>query len=340
MIEKIKAAWSSENWRSTKVLLAVSGGADSVALLRAFLEIQQDVTKIAVAHFNHGWRGEESTQDARFVEILAGSHNLEFHLGKQQATASHSEECARDARYDFLSKTAYASGSRYVVTAHTCDDRVETILHNLFRGTGLAGMNSLGNFREFDEDLVLARPMLDVTRSEVVAYLENLGQSHRQDSSNSNTKYQRNFLRKDLLPLVRTRYESIDEKLISYTQNLSEVDELLSELAKVFLRESQLVVDSHLPRSLQAKEQFGSALFIPPNERISVHWPVLQRALTVVWREKNWPVGRMNREAWLTIRNLRNSLPQTSQSQYKSLSQLPGNLALGVCENWIIISEL
>jgi tRNA(Ile)-lysidine synthase len=202
--ELIKA-WPVGRWEHRKLLVGVSGGADSVALLCALFELARPGHVVA-AHFNHGWRGDESDADQKFVEQLCQQLGVPCTTASAPApqyasplalsqnddsscveTAMHakgikfdekpvfsagkSEEAARALRYDFLIRAAYECGASYVVTGHTADDRTETLLHNLFRGSGLAGAASLRQFRKLDEDLVLVRPLIARTREDVLQYL-------------------------------------------------------------------------------------------------------------------------------------------------------------------------
>ncbi len=226
--------WPAERWLGRKLVVGVSGGADSVALLLALHELAAPDQLVAM-HLNHNWRGQESRDDAAFVVELCrslsrpcltallqdrdsdkASHcdDSECRDGAMLAKANASEvgsvesilsselhkqrteERARDARYEFFRNCAYQVGASYVLTAHTANDRVETLLHNLFRGTGLAGASSLVMTRPFDQDLVLVRPLLRKSRSEIEAFLNARSQAYRIDSSNSQTHYRRNFLRR------------------------------------------------------------------------------------------------------------------------------------------------
>ena len=131
--------WARIASSDTRMLLAVSGGADSVSMLRAAVRLTGNTSMLVVGHFNHLWRGSESDRDQAFVSQLAARHGLACRLGRENSSAvgqAQSEESAREQRYRFLEATAYETGARYVLTAHTADDRVETMLHNLFRGTG------------------------------------------------------------------------------------------------------------------------------------------------------------------------------------------------------------
>ena len=152
------------------VLVAVSGGADSVALLTALVRLQKPVESVLiVGHYNHRWRGEESDEDARFVRELAKQYGIGFELDcapqtREKSTAN--EASAREARYRFLQQTAERRGARYLATAHTADDQAETVLHRVLRGTGIAGLAGIPRTRVLSPAVTLIRPLLAYRRAE------------------------------------------------------------------------------------------------------------------------------------------------------------------------------
>ncbi len=168
-------AWPRQSWAERRLLLAISGGADSVALTRAMMRVSHHPHLVEIAHYNHGWRGMESEQDEEFVRKLGEEVGARVHVARASdsgsRTALRSEEAARAARYQYLTSVAYSIGARHVLTAHTASDRVETMLHNLFRGTGIPGVRGVKLTRNLDDELLLVRPLLHVTRSEIEAYL-------------------------------------------------------------------------------------------------------------------------------------------------------------------------
>ena len=176
------------------VLLAVSGGADSVALLRGTCLIAFEM-RIApqVVHVNHRLRGAESDADAEWVRELCHSRNvpcdvLTADVAKCSAERGVGiEEAARDARYKLLTSAAERIGAPVVLLAHTADDQAETVLHHILRGTGLAGLSGMPASRVLSESVRLVRPLLDVNRTEIERFLQSLGQDFRTDSSNRDT---------------------------------------------------------------------------------------------------------------------------------------------------------
>jgi tRNA(Ile)-lysidine synthase len=206
-----------------RVGVAVSGGVDSVALLRLFLELRAELgVVLSVVHFNHKLRGAESEEDEQFVGHLAAEHKLEFHC-ESGDVASYSasnrlslETAAREMRYQFFKRLLLEGGLNRVATAHTLDDQAETVLLRIVRGAGTRGLAgiypqlsvpspqfSLSGSPESHRPRVCAsivRPLLAIRRKELEAYLASLGQSWREDSSNRDLRHARNRMRHGILP--------------------------------------------------------------------------------------------------------------------------------------------
>lgn len=177
------------------VICAVSGGADSVALLFALHLLAPKLEiSLQAAHFNHHLRGEESDRDAAFVADFCAGYGIPLHRGEGHVVPSEKglEAAARDARYSFL-----MSLPGKIATAHTADDNAETVLMHLVRGTGLKGLGGITPVRGR-----LIRPMLSITRREVMDFLEEYHLSYVQDSSNDTDDFLRNRLRHRVMPLL------------------------------------------------------------------------------------------------------------------------------------------
>jgi tRNA(Ile)-lysidine synthase len=221
--------------------VAVSGGADSTALLRLLLELRDQLgIVLSVVHFNHELRGAESDSDERFVAELAHRHDLEFrlHSGDTGAYAREKqlslEAAARDLRYAYFAQLASpdARGAVQldkVATAHTLDDQAETVLMRMIRGTGLRGLGGIyprmvvegENSEEASETAAeIIRPLLGVRRRELEAYLREIRQDWREDATNRDPHFTRNRVRAQLLPLLEREFNP------SITQNLSELADI------------------------------------------------------------------------------------------------------------------
>lgn len=191
------------------LVLAVSGGADSMALLAAMSEVckrDEPGWRMHIAHLNHGLRGEASDADARFVERACERLGVPCTIESVELTAERSalEDRARRARYAFLERVAKTAGANFVATAHHADDQAETVLHHVIRGSGLrgaAGMRPARTIRRGSK-IVLIRPLLQFTRGQIREYLSERGVPHREDASNAATDRTRNRIRHRVLPML------------------------------------------------------------------------------------------------------------------------------------------
>lgn len=206
------------------IICAVSGGADSVALLFAMYLLRDRLDiHLEAAHFNHHLRMEESDRDEAFVRALCDRYDIPLHLGGAQVRAGEKglEAAAREARYAFL-----RSLNGKIATAHTADDNAETVLMHLVRGTGLKGLGGItpvyGN---------VIRPMLACTRQEVEKFLDEWGLDHMEDSSNGTDAFLRNRLRRHVLPLLKEENPRLVENLSQMALRLREDEDLLSAQA-------------------------------------------------------------------------------------------------------------
>ena len=207
------------------VICALSGGADSVALLFC-LYLLKDKLGIALeaAHFNHRLRGEESNRDEAFVRELCDRYDIRLHIGSGNVVPGKKglEAAARDARYGY-----FQTLSGRIATAHTADDNAETVLLHLVRGTGLKG---LGGIAPINGSII--RPMLGVTRQDVESFLEEWCLSHITDSSNATDAFLRNRIRHHVMPLLKAENPKLAENLSAMALNLREDEKILSSLAE------------------------------------------------------------------------------------------------------------
>ena len=192
----------------TGILLAVSGGADSMALLLAMASAAKKLRcRLVVAHLNHGIRGATAGADVEFVKKAAEALALDCVIGRRNVpdmarrSGESIEMAARRARYDFLLKTAAAKNCRILATAHNADDQAETLLLRFIRGAGSRGLAGIARV-SYRKNMVILRPLLDVTRKEIENFLRRKRQTWREDESNSDTSFQRNRVRLDILPLL------------------------------------------------------------------------------------------------------------------------------------------
>jgi len=195
-----------------RVVVAVSGGADSVALLHILVTLQASLKlTLRVAHLDHGLR-ERSAEDARFVQELGARWGVPVSSERRPVGAICKregwslEDGARRVRYQFLVEVAGRHSASRIAMAHTADDQAETVLMRLVRGTGLLGLGAIPIRRQLEDEIWVVRPLLAVWRQEVLAYLEEVRLAHREDETNGDDRFVRNRIRRQLLPLLERDY--------------------------------------------------------------------------------------------------------------------------------------
>ena len=214
-----------------RVAVAVSGGADSVGLLRILLELKGELgIVLSVAHFHHGIRGVEADKDEVFVARLARAYDVELHLGRGDARV-HSREkkvsleaAARELRVRFFNTLLAEGKTTRIATAHTLDDQAETVLMKVLRGAGTRGLSGI-----FPEHRLISggivRPLLEIRREEMREYLRSVSQSWREDQSNSDISFTRNRVRARVLPLLRTDINSSVDIALAHLAEVARAEE-------------------------------------------------------------------------------------------------------------------
>lgn len=252
-----------------RVICAVSGGADSMALLWAMYLLKEKLQiSLEAAHFNHNLRGAESDRDAAFVEDFCRSHGIRCHVGSARVKPGEKglEAAAREARYAYLQ-----SLPGKIATAHTADDNAETLLMHLVRGTGLKGLGGIAPVREN-----VIRPMLTVTRQEVLAFLEEQGVACIHDSSNDADAFLRNRIRHHVMPLLKAENPSLTENLSAAAMRLRLDEEALDSCAQVSTDVPTLCA---MPPAIQARALAKLLQRFGIKEPTSEHIALLRRVV-------------------------------------------------------------
>ncbi|MEK7830602.1 MAG: tRNA lysidine(34) synthetase TilS [Acidobacteriota bacterium] len=234
---------------SSSLVVAVSGGADSISLLDACVRLSgrdKLPVKIFAAHLNHQLRGEESDGDEAFVRRLAVELGIECLIERiavadfAKAEKRNLEATARRLRYEFLARAAESFRAEFVCTAHTLDDQAETILMRLLRGTGADGMRGIRLASPLGENAKLIRPMLAVTRAEVLEHCARYNLEFRRDSSNLSSELTRNRIRQELIPLLQSFNQRSNETLIRFAELVADDDDYLRQIALAALAEARI----------------------------------------------------------------------------------------------------
>jgi tRNA(Ile)-lysidine synthase len=285
--------WTGVPWQDTRVLIACSGGPDSTALLRLLARHQPDRSKLVVAHFHHRLRADSADADAHFVEQLSQSLGIPAVVGaadpqamQQARVGAGLEAAARRLRYQFLIRAAEQHGARYVATGHTADDQIETVLHRILRGTGLAGLAGIPAVRIASPAVTVVRPLLEWTRSEIVAYLHAIDQPARSDELNASDDFLRNRIRHELLPLLERRYHP-------------GVRRSLQRLARIAADTQQVVqacASDMLDRRLEPQSPDRVELDLEPLAPLPPH--VRREVFVEIWRRQRWPAQEMSFAHW------------------------------------------
>ncbi len=270
-----------------------------------------------MAHFDHHLR-EDSAADAEFVGRLAAELDLRIETGEATAAqlaapfADGVEAAVRNLRYAFLQTAAEKTGARYVALGHTADDQVETVLFNLLRGTGLAGLAGMPRARALGPATSLIRPMLDVRRSEVLQYLQELGQGYRTDPSNVSVDFTRNRIRHELLPTLREKFSAdVDQAIVRMAQLAGDAQELIENMA-----------DDLLQRCLPRRDHGDEVrLNIAPLAAANRH--LVREMFVALWRHMGWPVQAMGFGEWDALAEM--AMP-AGASQSSPSRTFPGNI--------------
>lgn len=318
------------------MVVAVSGGPDSVALLDALKRLIANAaplidhetpsvpseTQLVVAHFNHAQRGLESDADMEWVERLASSYALPCicsTLALPESTtagAGVSEAFLRQARHRFLKTIASQLGAAWIATGHTSDDLVETMLHHLLRGTGPAGLASIAPMRRINRHTQLVHPLLGVSKTIVLEYLAQHGIEYRIDPSNASDRYTRNRIRHQLLPYLRDFAGSprLDERLRITSQWIREEHAVIEQLASEWL----------IAASIEHGEDHFELSLEPTR---ATAWPVIREALVQRWHARAWPLREMGARHWERLRRL---IERAWISPHPQRLQLPGAIEVSI----------
>lgn len=250
-----------------KILLAVSGGADSMAMLHAMVSAAES-GNVMVGHVNHGTRERESDADEQFVCDFCSVAKIDF-VSRRLHIAEHSEAALRTARYAALLEMAQENHCTRVATAHTASDVLESLLLNFLRDASILGWNGMARERPLGANVLLVRPLLHATREQTRQYLRNANQPWREDSSNASTFYKRNAIRRQLLPVLEQLVPSGLEQLATQATRTA----LLAREENAFWEEQ---VSQHW-HALVINET--SALIVWDGARFAALHPALQRRL-------------------------------------------------------------
>ncbi len=311
----------------SNVLVAISGGADSVALLRGLLQLREPLKlTLRAAHLNHQLRGADADADAEWVSALCQRFDLpcDVEIAPVRKLAEQTrrglEETARDVRYDFLRATAIRHGCHVVAVAHTADDQAETVLHHIIRGTGLTGLRGMEWSRRLGDSIELIRPMLAIRRAEVEAYLAELGQDFRQDATNQDVSLTRNRLRHELLPRLEQDFNPrVREHLCQLAEQAADTEEA-----------ARIAADTLLDTALL--DQSEQVVRLRNEVLAKVSRPLAREVFVRLWQRVSWPRQAMAFAHW-------DRLVDVIQSDQPFAIDLPGPVSVRRRANMLVLQR-
>lgn len=302
--------------RRSHVVVGVSGGIDSVVLLDLLYRLQPARhLRITVAHLDHGLR-EEASADAACVRELAAARRLPVVIERQDVRALCAqsgwslEDGARRIRYEFLRRTAEARGASQVALAHTSDDQAETVLMRVLTGTGLLGLGGIRITRPLTETIRIIRPLLTVSRAEIVAYQRAAKLAYREDASNQDLHFLRNRVRRELLPQLEREYNPrVKAALLQLAeQSQAEYAVLEGAAARVWKRVS--------------RRHRGGGVTLTMSRFLAQPAAIQRQLLRRAIHEVRGEVGRIEFRHWLEVQRLLEDRPTGT------IVDLPGGVQL------------
>ncbi|MEM9367438.1 MAG: tRNA lysidine(34) synthetase TilS [Planctomycetota bacterium] len=310
------------------ILVACSAGGDSVALLRLMHRWWQDsatAADLGVAHFNHGLREHDSDEDERFVRELCRRLQLPCHVESPGVSCDPvaiqpGESHLRDLRRSFFLRTANSFGYRYVLTAHTQDDQIETVLFRLFRGSGPTGLAGIPAHSCLGTDVVLKRPLLAITRQQLRDCLREIGQTWREDDSNEQTNYARNHLRHEVWPRIEERFPQAGNAIARFASLAEEQTSVLRGLGLQWLNQKARF-DQH-------------TVWFDRDQNDSTAISVLVLACQIAFDRMQWSRGKMSHTHWQQLAKAIQGEPEVGSFQ------LPGRLHVAANQSGVVISNV
>ena len=314
------------------ILLAVSGGPDSMALLDLTYELLKRSNcspNIIVAHLNHCLRADESDNDARFVleycqklQIACIIKKVDINSIASQ-TGQSTETAARNARYSFFSDICLEHNCKFIATAHHADDNAETVLHRIIRGTGIKGLSGIQPCRLLSEehDIILLRPLIDISRKQIEQYLAENSIPSRLDSSNNSTDYTRNNLRNSLIPGIEKQFNpNFKQALTNLSSIAADASEMLTDIALSDIQSCQVKLSPGLCK-------------IPLNALASLSKGRSANILRYCLESIGTPMGEISSD------RINKILTECQNTQTRPIATLPGNWQAEISDSFLIIAS-
>lgn len=259
MQNKVRKFLKEHNLKGKNALVGYSSGVDSTVLLHILNSLKEEFSlkSLTAVHLNHNWRGEFSDEDEKFAQNFCKNNDIDFYSEKLPPDIQKTETTAREKRYEFFENCKRKFNADVIFLAHTKDDNIETAIYRIIKGTGIEGLRSILPVRD-----IFYRPLLEISKEEIINYAKENNLEYREDNSNTDIKYRRNFIRHKILPLFKeinptaeasisnlikvaqAEYELIEEKM-------EEIKEKLFENGKIKTEEFSKLPKSHKMKIIQ-----------------------------------------------------------------------------------------
>ncbi|TWT34999.1 tRNA(Ile)-lysidine synthase [Thalassoglobus neptunius] len=288
LLSLVREFFCSRQIHETTVIVAVSGGADSLCLLSLLHQLSAELAlDLHVGHFNHQLR-PSAADDAEFVRSFCSQNSIPCRIGNppSDVSLSGSENESRNLRYEWLQNLAADLSAPWIAVAHTQDDQVETILHHIVRGTGLRGLRGIPSSRKLNSRTTLIRPLLECTRAEIEALLKELGLEYRTDESNRDRDFTRNRIRHELLPLLKESFNpQVSDALLKLGKQADRAQQTFDQLVTPLI-EQAVTIESADRIVIDSVQLAGQPMGL------------MTEVLVSVWRQANWPRRGLTFEHW------------------------------------------
>lgn len=321
-MREFETNWPLNEWATHIVLVGVSGGSDSMALLELIVRHAVDLDRVKVLHCNHGLRGEESDLDESFVLetcLERGVECLSVRLDPAERTSS-SEEALRRLRLKHYVEAAKEFGARWIALGHHRDDNLETFFLRLFRGSGPRGLSGIPLRRSIPSldgrTLEIVRPLLSMPKAELQAWVVEQGIPFREDSSNRLGIYQRNRLRNELIPVLDSLYGQ------GWRKHVMQVMESMTSQTQESELEASRILADHWNREVATTDvTLPLSVFQRPD------WNVTREIVVAIWHTQHWSLRPWTRKHW---HRLQQFFAVASQTPHPQRIELPGKIVAKV----------
>ena len=330
VIQAVNGNFPISSWFEFKTVLAVSGGSDSVAMFRAFEIISRERPsardQLIVGHIHHSTRPQCDEEEA-FVRDMAEKAGVSLEVRRRNSSKSSSEETLRDDRYRLLQEIAEKNSARFIVTAHHQSDQVETVLFRLFRGTGLDGLRGIPSRRRITTDLTLVRPMLDLNKSTILKFLEEIQSPWCEDSSNENLDFSRNYIRHQILPVIAKRFGGQQDDIRKIEDRITRLSEQANESQQFIESLVEPLIEKYVTINKQQ-------LMIQKQPLHGVHRVLLKQLVRQAWASMGWSQQKMTAKKWEQLVDFFTELPD----EFQRLN-LPNGVDCQVDAKLVVLTE-